>query len=186
MHALADAAFELARERGLDGFVINEVAQRANYSPRTFANYFSCKEEAVAMAVFSFTDPRPTEDLKEDDTPLDALQCWLSMQLTADLLWKMRELKSLSKRYPTLEPFIFSVNHRLQAAAHEELSRLFQDRYSQGYIHLLVGAVFGSILPIIDGSMKILLPADSAEQTPETTSFQQYLDMTFGYLRNGF
>ena len=38
----------LAVERGMDGFIVDDVVQQAGYSRRTFANYFSCKEEAVA------------------------------------------------------------------------------------------------------------------------------------------
>ena len=47
-HALAQAAFDLALERGVDGFTIDEVATRAGYSRRTFANHYAGKEEAIA------------------------------------------------------------------------------------------------------------------------------------------
>ncbi|WP_419875408.1 TetR/AcrR family transcriptional regulator [Candidatus Pristimantibacillus sp. PTI5] len=187
-HALAGAAFELARERGLDGFVIDDVVQRANYSRRTFANHFSCKEEAVAMAALTFNGIDDANDLQLADSsnPLDTLQLWMKMQLTADVLWKMRELVSLSKRHPTLEPYILSIFHRLQNAAEEALSNFFHDRYSEGYTHLLAGAVFGAILPIVDGSLNVLLPGDSTAEAPGATTFDQYLETTFGYLRNGF
>jgi len=45
---LARAAFALARERGLDGFAVDEVAERAEVSRRTFFNHFQSKEEAVS------------------------------------------------------------------------------------------------------------------------------------------
>jgi len=45
---LARAAFALARERGLDGFTIDEAAERAGVSRRTFFNHFQSKEEAVS------------------------------------------------------------------------------------------------------------------------------------------
>jgi AcrR family transcriptional regulator len=187
-HALAEVAFELALERGLDGFVIDDVVQRARYSRRTFANHFSCKEEAVAMAALTFSgvDEAEVLHLPESTNPLEALQQWMRMQFTADLLWKMRELVSLSKRHPTLEPYILSVFHRLQTTAQETLSDIYQGRYPEGYTHLLAGAVFGSILPIVDGSLNVLLPGDSTAENPGVTTFDQYLDTTFGYLRNGF
>ncbi|MEK3715313.1 TetR family transcriptional regulator [Paenibacillus sp. FSL R7-0333] len=47
---LADKAFELALEKGLDGYIIEDVVHRAGYSRRTFSNYYSCKEEALAKA----------------------------------------------------------------------------------------------------------------------------------------
>lgn len=189
-NALADAAFELALERGLDGFVVEDVVQRAGYSRRTFANHFSCKEEAVAMAAFSFNHADEAEtamaDLPEGATALDALYQWMRMQLTTDLIRKMRELVSLSKRHPTLEPYILSMFHRLQKTAQETLDELFGGRYPEGYTHLLVGSVYGAILPIVDGSLHVLLPGDPADGNPGATTFERYLETTFGYLRNGF
>ena len=51
--ALRTAALDLAEQRGFDGFTVDEVAQRAGVSPRTFFNYFPTKEAAV------LADPRP-------------------------------------------------------------------------------------------------------------------------------
>ena len=49
--ALAEAAFNLALESGVDGFVVEDIVTKAGYSRRTFANYFTCKEEAIAAPV---------------------------------------------------------------------------------------------------------------------------------------
>ncbi|MFF2480418.1 TetR/AcrR family transcriptional regulator [Paenibacillus sp. NPDC058071] len=189
-HALSEAAFQLALERGLDGFVVDEVAQRAGYSRRTFANHFTCKEEAVASAAFPSDDMIGAEemmmDLTESATPLDLLHYWLKAQFTAELFRRMRDLMSLSVRYPTLEPYILSTFRRMQTAACEMINFHFQGRYSEEYSHLLIGAVYGAILPVIDGSLQILLPTDSTEETPDAVTFGEYLDTIFGYLRNGF
>ncbi len=48
--ALAQAAFDLAVERGVDSFTIDEVAARAGYSRRTFANHYAGKEEGELSA----------------------------------------------------------------------------------------------------------------------------------------
>lgn len=188
-HALADAAFELALERGLDGFVVEDVVQRAGYSRRTFANHFSCKEEAVAMAAFTFNatieDEALFENLPASTPPLEVLHQWLKMQLTVGLLRRLHKLVSLSKRHPTLEPYILSVFRKLQSAAREALNSVLHGRYPEGYSHLLIGAVFGAILPILDGSLNVLLPDEQGAEKPGVTTFDQYLDMAFGYLRNG-
>lgn len=188
--ALANAAFELALEQGLDSFVVEDVVQQAGYSRRTFANHFSCKEEAVAMGIVTFKGAEEIEhwlaNLPASTHPLDMLYQLMKMQLTGEYLRKMHELVSLSKRYPTLEPYILSVLRHLQTAAQETILEWAHDRYPEGYTHLLAGAVYGAMLPLFDGTLNVLLPGQSEADHPGATSFEQYLDMTFGYLRNGF
>ena len=74
--ALHRAALELVAERGLDSVSVDEIAARADVSPRTFFNYFAGKDDAVlgldpeaaarqAAAVMA----RPP-----DETPVQALR----------------------------------------------------------------------------------------------------------------
>jgi AcrR family transcriptional regulator len=46
-HALHEAAFALAEEHGLAGVTVEAIADRADVAPRTFFNYFACKEDAI-------------------------------------------------------------------------------------------------------------------------------------------
>lgn len=188
--ALADAAFELARERGMDGFVVEDVVQKAQFSRRTFANHFSCKEEAVATAAVTFENASEAEDLiaglPADADPVDVLHRLLKLQLIGEHLWKMRELMSLSKRHPTLEPYVLSAFRRLQTAAEETVSEFSRGRYPESYPHMLAGAVYGAILPLLDGSLNVLLPGQSADGQSDAETFDDYLETMFGCLRKGF
>ncbi|WP_337101827.1 TetR/AcrR family transcriptional regulator [Paenibacillus sp. YIM B09110] len=189
-NSLADAAFALALEKGLDGFVVEDIVQRAGYSRRTFANYYSCKEEAVAIAAVIFKGADKVEDwigsLHEDMPPLDILYNLMKLQLTTEHLSKLQLLISLSKQSPTLEPYILSALHTLQVTAQETISDLSRGRYPEGYTHLLVGAVFGAVLPLLDGSMNVLLSGEPEPETPDAVTFDHYLDTMFDYLRKGF
>jgi len=186
---LADAAFELALERGLDGFVVNDIVQRAGYSRRTFANYYSCKEEAVVAVVLNPKEPPQVQELIteiENARPIDILYHVMKMQFTADLLKKVRQIVSLSRRYPTLEPYILSVFQHFQIEAVNTVSRFSNGHYPEEYPYLLAGAVYGSVLPLVDGSLNILFPDQSTDEISGDLTFEQYLDTAFNHLRNGF
>jgi AcrR family transcriptional regulator len=49
--ALREAALRLALERGPDNLRIDEIAEAAGVSPRTYNNYFSSREQAIVAAV---------------------------------------------------------------------------------------------------------------------------------------
>ncbi|WP_231574765.1 TetR/AcrR family transcriptional regulator [Paenibacillus sp. FSL R7-0273] len=189
-YALSVAAFELALVHGMDGFIVDDVVRQAGVSRRTFANYFSCKEEAVAEYFMTRATSEDENDLlahlAPDATPLDALYSLLKLQFTSEFLRRLRQFASLANQYPSLEPYILSVFRRLQMAAQEVLERFTHGRYSDGYTHLLAGAVYGAFVPILDGRLNVLLPGESQEDRPGSVSFDQYLNSMFDYLRNGF
>jgi len=188
-HALAEAAYELTLERGLDGYVVEDVAQRAGYSRRTFANHYSCKEEAVVMAIVPFHGIDEAiemlSNVPEGMTPLDVMYQFTKMQLTDAIIRKMRQINALSKVHPSLEPYLLSVIHKLQIAAQDVLNDLFHDRYPPGYTNFLAGAVVAAVNPLINGTLHIVLPGQSTDDADAPT-LDEYWASAFVYLRNGF
>lgn len=45
--ALRDAALNLALERGVESLTVEAISEAAQVAPRTFFNYFACKEDAL-------------------------------------------------------------------------------------------------------------------------------------------
>ncbi|MPY95486.1 MAG: TetR family transcriptional regulator [Acidimicrobiia bacterium] len=106
--ALATAARELTLERGLECVTVEDIANAADVSVRTFFNYFSSKEEAiigvepsVVAALGAELEARPAEE-----DPLTALLAVLVSD-TEELpetarRWQLRA--ELVRRYPSLLP----------------------------------------------------------------------------------
>ena len=109
--ALRSAALDLAERHGFDGFTVDEVAQRAGVSPRTFFNYFPTKEAAV------LADPRPVMEAMiaavadRPDAPLiDAIRAAITAFLTVSTAPErsVRRELALIEQQPTLRVALLS------------------------------------------------------------------------------
>ena len=74
--AIQRVALDLVAERGYSRVTVEDIAEAADVSPRTFFNYFPSKEAALIGA-----DPERTERLRQrliaepaDKSPLEALR----------------------------------------------------------------------------------------------------------------
>jgi len=56
--ALREAALRLALERGPDNVRVDDIAEAAGVSPRTYNNYFSSREEAIVAAISAERESR--------------------------------------------------------------------------------------------------------------------------------
>ena len=106
--ALSTAARELALARGLDGLTVEEIADAADVSVRTFFNYFSCKEEALVGVEPAVLDElgAQLEERPPEESPLEALKVVLATGVDdveeAMRRWSLRT--ELVRRHPALLP----------------------------------------------------------------------------------
>lgn len=184
--ALAEAAFHLAKERGLGGFVIDEVAEMAGYSRRTFANHYPCKEAAVAAAAYAGIEAAADalEDVSEGRPLLDAVEVVLRLQLTTTGLSRMREVLTLARAHPSLEPHVYHVQHRMRLEVEERMVAVAAGRYPASYLTLLVGAVYGMVSSALEGLVAVRLPGDLPSH--DAVEFEEFLTEVFLHLRTGF
>jgi len=106
---IADAAFALAVEHGVDGVLVEEIAERAFVSPRTLSNYFPSKEAAIVAAgeddlslLADALRERPA-----DEAPITSLRTLLSAGVrgwTPDEIAALRAKERLIDEHPALLP----------------------------------------------------------------------------------
>ncbi|MGY1615416.1 TetR/AcrR family transcriptional regulator [Geodermatophilus sp. SYSU D00691] len=94
--ALHEAALRLVAERGLEHVSVDDIAERADVSPRTFFNYFSGKDEAV-LGLDPEASTRQIQALRDrpaEESPLQALRAVQRVQAaemaTETELWPLR------------------------------------------------------------------------------------------------
>jgi AcrR family transcriptional regulator len=122
--ALHEAALRLVAERGLEAVSVDDVAERADVSPRTFFNYFSSKDDAVLGLDPEASARQASEFLArpEGETPVQALHAVARAQAaemaTDTELWPLR-LKVIDSTPPLLARLAaaFGEGERVLAAA---------------------------------------------------------------------
>jgi AcrR family transcriptional regulator len=94
--ALHEAALRLVAEHGLDAVSVDDIAERADVSPRTFFNYFATKVDAVVGL-----DPAAPQELAgaflarpRSESPVEALRA-IQRERAAEMaeeieLWRLR------------------------------------------------------------------------------------------------
>jgi AcrR family transcriptional regulator len=125
--AIANAALRLTLEKGLANVTIDEIARIAFVSPRTFSNYFSCKEEAVVAAGNDFSGLLERfVDAPSDEPPMRVLRRELTEFLrhrSPEELEQSRGRLQLMEENPSLVPY--------QVASYDELEREFRSIVAQ-------------------------------------------------------
>ncbi|MEV7527832.1 TetR family transcriptional regulator [Agrococcus lahaulensis] len=109
---IADAAFALVSEKGLDEVTIDQIAERAFVSPRTVSNYFPSKEAALVAAgdISPIDMLAGLEERPADEAPLHSLSEVLTASISG---WSKEQLKMLKAKEDLVERFPALLPHRM-------------------------------------------------------------------------
>lgn len=147
--ALSNAAHELVRKRGLEHVTVDDIVKAADVSPRTFFNYFSCKEEALVGIEPSVLEEMANElrSRPEDEDPVTALRSVLLGRVDASAIvrrWQVRN--ELVSRYPALLPRHMAATIEVEEALAQALAeRIGIDPAADPSARILVAAAISSL-----------------------------------------
>ncbi|MGA7205552.1 MAG: TetR/AcrR family transcriptional regulator [Specibacter sp.] len=182
--AIAGAALEFLRTKALNEFTVDDVATAAGVSRRTFFNYFSSVEAAVASFTQRYLDSVIAElEARPAEEPL--LE---SAQYALSAGGDPRELAILAETFAlTQDPAL----GRFQLQAWEECSLKITDvarnrlpaDTDELYLNALVGAVVGSCRAafVVWFSQR---GSDTSEES--LAELRALLNTTISLIRNGF
>jgi AcrR family transcriptional regulator len=147
--ALSEAAQELVHRHGLERVTIDDIADAAGVSVRTFFNYFPCKEEAVvgveAGVLVELGDELRARPAHEG--PVEALRAVLVGNGDPGAVLRRWQLRNeLVNRYPALLPrHLASMVHIEVALARALADRLGVDPATDPSARILVAAVLAGL-----------------------------------------
>ncbi|WP_394941659.1 TetR/AcrR family transcriptional regulator [Psychromicrobium sp. YIM B11713] len=183
--AIVAAALQLLRSRGLNKFTVEDVAETAGISRRTFFNYFSSTEAAIASTTEGFLDQviekfigRPASE-----SLLEAAQQSLRALADPTQLALIAEVYSLTKPHDTVA--------RVQAEVWDDceakLALALVPRLGDNAHPLYVRALAGSVLACGKSAIEIWFERHGTSVTQDSLrDLQNLLIEVIGYLRDGF
>ena len=146
--AFIQAARELVDARGVDGVTVEEIADAAGYTSRTFFNHFSCKEEAV-VAYDPVTLARLGDELRArppEESPAEALLAVLTAGVESEGIvqrWLFRH--QLVTRDPKLLPSYLAAMDQVESVLTLALAeRIGVDPTSDPRLRMLVAGVLAT------------------------------------------
>jgi AcrR family transcriptional regulator len=186
---LADAAFRLATEKGFDGFVVEDVTALAGYSRRTFANHYSCKEDAVASVLLNKAGAAvDASDLSAlasfEGTDIDLLELLLLSAVDTQLCEYMISLRHLLRTHEPLLPYVLAVGVPMTERVGDVIALAVGPSRDPLTTSLLIHSTWGAVIAVLRG---VYDPwADATTDDERVEALRAYWVTTFDRFRTGF
>lgn len=179
------AGLELATSRGLGGFTVEELAEAAGVSRRTFFNYFSSLEEAIAAPTFGFLDVALA---RLADRPVDEP----ILESALNVLTGIADNELIA---PMAQSFLVAVGHdpvtRFQLQAFdqcaEKIASAIRERDPAGVDDLYVTALSSSVIACGKAALEMWLSESEGDLSPSSlTRLRGHLSAAITHLKSGF
>ena len=183
--AIADAALALLRSEGAGNFTVEDIASEAGVSRRTFFNYFTGVDAALASLADRFLDNvldefrlRPADEPILESARVALME--LADPMTAAPIAELFSLTNSSQALGRCE---------LEAWEHctEQIIAAARERLGEGADELHLRAMAGSIIACGKAAMGVWFEERGADLSPESLAvFRQHLVTAVGLLASGF
>ena len=185
--AITHAALALLRSNGPGNFTVEDIADAAGISRRTFFNYFSSTEAAIAAVTFGFLDNALQQfRLRPAGEPfLESARAALVELADPMTVAPLAELYSLGQANPQLS------RSELEAWDHStaQIIAAARERVSEGVEldELYLRALAGSVISCGKAAMDVWVARCGGSLTPESLStLRQLLIDSMSLLGSGF
>jgi AcrR family transcriptional regulator len=179
------AGLALATTRGLGGFTVEELAEAAGVSRRTFFNYFGSVEEAIAAPTFGFLDAALDQlrDRPADEPILESALHVLTGLADNDLIAPMAQSFLVAAGHDPLTRF------QLQAFddCAEKIAGAIRERNPDLGDELYVSALSGSVISCGKSALQVWLSETEGDLSASSLArLRGLLSASIAHLKAGF
>lgn len=173
---ISRTAFDFTEKSGLDSFTIDDIVKEVGVSRRTFANYYSCKEEAVVAHVLNQLEDG-IDSLPEmpKDTPLlEWVRALALHQLSGGMLDILIKLRDFARKDVALKPYVENVYAEIRSIAQKVVTAQATSSTTKFVAPIIVGAAYGALTTFIDSA-----------GPQSTASLEEFVENVFSRLKAG-
>ncbi|MFG3099232.1 TetR/AcrR family transcriptional regulator [Streptomyces sp. NPDC048182] len=162
--ALREAALRLALERGPDGVRVEDIAEAAGVSPRTYNNYFASREQAIVSAVTADREARVAAAVAArapGDRLADAVTEAVVEQCTETGEREREVLLLLTARAPLRDVYLASTAD-IEAPLAAVIAERLEDTGARTSSRVLAASVAAAVRIALEGWLRPAGPAEDA------------------------
>ncbi|MCQ1952493.1 TetR/AcrR family transcriptional regulator [Arthrobacter sp. zg-Y238] len=183
--AIAAAALSLVRSNGPGNFTVDDIAERAGVSRRTFFNYFSSIEASLTVAMEGFLETvlGQFELRPQDENVVESMLQALTAPADPERLAVTAELYAIAQDNPEMMRFQLEAWNRAEQRIVSSIRQRLGDAADPFYISCLVG----SVLTCGRSAFAQWERRTQGAINPESLKLlEELFAEAIGFLRNGF